>query len=198
MKRTNISAFVLSSDKRLKVVKALLSSPIRLWSCSALEEMTELPHATVFRTIQGLRDFGILRGLKINRKDIAYELVRESPFLKALEQALSSSFRSVHEVVKDFSAKIPKEGITAVVLYGSIVSDDLKPESDIDILVILQQHHPLLEKNIFDLAAEISTKVNITLAVTMMTENEVTKEKARQFLVSVKKNHEVIYGKTPF
>ena len=160
MKRTNISAFVLGSENRLKIVRALLASPIRLWSCSALEDATKLPHATVFRTIQRLGDFGILRSLKINRRDLAYELVQESPFLKALEKTLSFHSEAIQSIIGEFTAKVSKEGIVAVLLYGSCVSGEIKPESDIDLLVVLQHQNTIREKNIFDVAAAISTKIN--------------------------------------
>src|SRR3989338_18727 len=167
MERTDISAFVLVSENRLKIVRTLLASPSRLWSCSALEDITKLSHATVFRTIHGLQDFGIIRGFKINRRDLAYELVQESPFLKYLVRAMSLPVEAIQSIVNEFSSKVPKAGVTAMLLYGSGVSGEMKPESDIDVLVVLQQHNSIREKHIFDIAAAISTKVNKTLAVTL-------------------------------
>ena len=74
--RTDLIAYVLASDNRRAVVMALLDRPSRLWGCSAVEDLTGLSHATVFRTLRGLRDFGLLRSSRPNRKDIVYELAQ--------------------------------------------------------------------------------------------------------------------------
>ncbi|MBI2046691.1 hypothetical protein HYT26_00810, partial [Candidatus Pacearchaeota archaeon] len=86
--RTDILSFVLGSKSRKDIARAMFEYPKRQWSCSAIEDLTKIPHATVFRAITGLRDFGILKSVKINRKDIIYELVR-SPMAEELYRAIN-------------------------------------------------------------------------------------------------------------
>jgi len=196
--RTNIISFVLSSENRKTIVKTIFEYPKRQWSCSALEELTKIPHATVFRTLKGLKDFNILKSVKINRKDILYELVNDSPIAKELKRTLDIEKITAKKIANIFIGNIKSKKIISAILYGSSISGDIKPESDIDILVILNKHDNPLEKEIQDIAGELSSKLNKTLSVTIMDIEEINKEKDKQFIKSVKSNMEILYGKTPF
>ena len=195
--RTNLIAFVLVSENRKKIVKTLLAYPKRQWSCSGIEEITRLPHATVFRALSGLYELGILKSIKVNRKDILYELV-DSPLMKELKRIISIDRIATREVATSFISKIKSKNIQSVILFGSAVKETLNPESDIDILIIMKKHDKLLEEKIKNIAAEVSSKVNKTISATIMDIKEVNKEKNGPFINSIKDNKEVLYGKSPF
>lgn len=89
--RTDVLSFIMSSENRKKIVKTLFEYPKKQWSCSSMEELSKFPHATVYRTLSGLRDFGILKSFKINKKDIVYELVNESPLAREIKRILNNS-----------------------------------------------------------------------------------------------------------
>jgi len=196
--RTDIISFVLSSENRKRIVKTIFEYPKRQWSCSALEELTKIPHATVFRTLKGMKEFNILKSVKINRKDMLYELVRDSPMAQELKRILDIEKITAKKIADKFIDEIKSKQVLSAVLYGSSISGDIKPESDIDILIVLNKHDKPLEKEILDIAAELSTKMNKTLAVTIMDLKEINKEKDSQFIKSVKSNMGVLYGKSPF
>ncbi|MDP2907830.1 MAG: nucleotidyltransferase domain-containing protein [Nanoarchaeota archaeon] len=196
--RTDIISFVLSSENRKRIVKTIFEYPKRQWSCSALEELTKIPHATVFRTLKGLKEFNILKSVKINRKDMLYELVSDSPMAQELKRILDIEKITAKKIADRFIDEIKSKQVLSAVLYGSSISGDIKPESDIDILIVLNKHDQLLEKEILDIAAELSTKLNKTLAITIMDLKEINKEKNSQFIKSVKSNMGVLYGKNPF
>ena len=85
--RTNILSFVLASENRKDIVETLFEYPKRQWSCYTLEDLTKIPHATVFRTLKGLLNFGILKSIRINKKDVLYELV-SSPLSNELKKII--------------------------------------------------------------------------------------------------------------
>ena len=196
--RTDVISFVMGSENRKKIVKTIFEYPKRQWCCSALEELTKISHATVFRTLNGLRDFGILKSIKINKKDIVYELVKDSPLSKELKKIINIEKITTRKIVNNFINMIKKKKIYSVILYGSSIIGSLKPESDIDVLIILDKHDKDLEKKIFDIAAKLSSKLNRTISTVIMDIQEINKEKDTQFIKSVKANMEVIYGKKPF
>lgn len=196
--RTNIISFVLSSENRKTIVKMIFEYPKRQWSCSALEDLTKIPHATVFRTLKGLKDFNIMKSVKINRKDILYELVTDSPLTQELKRAIDIEKITAKKIANIFIDKIKSKQIHSIILYGSSITGNIKPESDIDILLILHKHDKTLEKEIFDIAADISSKINKAISVTIMDLNEIKKEKDGQFIKSIKSNMEILYGKRPF
>ena len=136
--RTDILSFVLASENRKNIVKTILEYPKRQWSCSAMEDLIKMPHATVYRTLAGLKGFGILKLTKINKKDVIYELAK-SPLTKELERALNIARIASKEIAKNFANRIKSKGIQSVILYGSSLKGKLKPESDIDVLVAIKK-----------------------------------------------------------
>ncbi len=199
--RTNLFSFVLASEKRKKVIQGLLAYPKRQWSCSSLEEITKLPHATVFRTIKGLEHYGILRSSKVNRKDIVYEFTRQSPLVRELERLMSAEKHAARtiaaEFIRNITTKRIKAGIKSIILYGSTVRGTMKPGSDIDILIVMNRREKKQEQRIHDIAAQLSLRYNIVISIVIMDKQEIRQEKKKLFLQSVKESMEVLYGKTP-
>ena len=194
--RTNIVSFILASENRIRIVKALSSYPQRQWSCTFVEEIAKLPHATVFRTLRSLRAFGLLKSVKINKRDLLYEVVSQSPQWQELQRVLDFDKITMRNIAEEFTTLIRSREITAVILYGSSVQGDIKPESDIDILVICENIKK--EAEIQDIAAQLSTKVNKTISVVVMTLKQFQREKNSSFTQSIQKSMEVLYGKNPF
>ncbi|MBI2146574.1 nucleotidyltransferase domain-containing protein [Candidatus Woesearchaeota archaeon] len=196
--RTNILSFVLSSENRKKIVQTLLEYPRRQWSCSALEDITRLSHPTVFRTLQGLVYFGLLKSLKINRKDLLYQLVKDSLWIPELEKILYIEKITAAKIAVAFVRSVKSLPIKSIVLYGSAVKGNMATTSDIDILIIIDKKSSEVETKIFDRAGELSSKFNRTISPTIMTLREINQEKKKQFIVSVRENMEVLYGKASF
>lgn len=196
--RTNIIPFVLVSENRKLIVKTMLDYPKRQWSCSALEDLTNIPHATVFRALKGLKELGALKSIKLNRKDIAYELVYDSPLLKELEKIINIEKLTANKIANDFIRRIKAKNIKSAVLYGSGAGGELKSDSDIDILIVLDKHIKSKEEEIQDIAADFSSKLNRTISVNIMDAAELKKEKDSQFIKSVQGNMELLYGKKLF
>ena len=192
---TNLIAFILSSENRKKIVKTIFQYPNRQWSCSSLEELTKVSHPTVFRTLKGLRYFGILKSTKINKKDIIYELVQNTSLIKELKRIINLEKITAKNIANLFIKKI--KGVHSAILYGSSVKGNLKPQSDIDILIIVNKHNKTLENKMFDVAAEVSSQTNKTISVVILDLKEVTKERSSQFIKSIKADMEVLYGKNP-
>lgn len=191
-------SFVVGSENRKEIVKTLLAYPKRQWSCSALEELTKISHATTFRTLQRLQEFGLLKSIKINRKDLLFELVKESFWVKELNRIINLERTTARKIARSFAERIKSKEINAIILYGSTVKDELKPESDIDLLIITKKQNQALEKKIQDKAAEFSSKWNKSLSTTIIDLGAIQKEKESPFIRSVKEKMEVLYGKEPF
>ena len=189
-------SFVLGSENRKKIVQTLLAYPKRQWSCSTLEDVTKISHATVFRTLQGLTKFGLLKSFKINKKDILYEIASDSPWVDELARVLNIEQNLARDIAKTFIKHIKKHPIRAVILYGSAVKGPMKPESDIDLLVVVEKHDAQLEQTIHDKTGEVSSRMNKTLSITILDVHE-TRQKT-PFTTSVQAHMEVLYGKSPF
>ena len=192
--RTNPLSFVLNSENRRCIVQALLATPQRPWSCTSIEEVTHISHATVFRTLKELVNWGILKSFKVNKKDIIYEVVLNSLWTIELQKMLDIEKLTARKIALLFINKV-KPLISASLLYGSSIEGKMTSQSDIDILIVVDKHTQ--DTTIYDHASFISAKVNRTIALAIMDRLEILKEKNNPFLKSVQRKHVVLYGKTP-
>ncbi|MBI4139853.1 nucleotidyltransferase domain-containing protein [Candidatus Woesearchaeota archaeon] len=182
------------------VFEAIASSPTRHWSCSSVEEVTGLSHATVFRALQKCKELGIVKTSRINKRDIIYDFV-SSPLTTEVEHLLTLHSRIARSVAKKFVAGLKRKkysDIQSVLLYGSTVKKKRNYDSDIDLLIIIKKRNSREEKKIQDLAAEYSYKANITLSVVILSQKEFKKERNMLFLQDIQKKYEVLYGTNPF
>ena len=192
--RTDILSFILGSENRKIIAKTILDYPKRQWSCSALEDLTKIPHSTVFRTLTGLKNYGVLKTIKINKKDFVYELVQNN-LTNEIKRMLDIEITTAKSSADEFVDSV-KDKITAAILYGSVVKGTIKPESDVDILFIVKNHNN--DKEIFDIAAKISSKNNRVISPIIMEKKEILNKSNKQFINSVKESMEMLYGKAPF
>lgn len=196
--KTNILGYILATSGRQKIVKTILEYSARQWSCSDLEEVAKLPHATVFRTLRDLRELRLLTSSKVNKKDVVYTLVRPSRFIPEIKRLLQLEERNAKSIAREFSRSIASPYTRAVILYGSSVKRTMKYDSDIDILIVVPKHDQEKEAAIYDKSAALSNKYNVILSPLIMDRWEITAEKRGYFLRSVKESMEVLYGKAPF
>ncbi|MBS3140721.1 nucleotidyltransferase domain-containing protein [Candidatus Woesearchaeota archaeon] len=194
--RTDLISFILSSEKRKKIVREILEYPKRQWSCSFLEEKTKLPHATVYRTLEGLKELKLLKTFKLNKKDVVYEVIENNSMLKEIMNLLNFEQNNAKKIAKEFANEIKKYNPISIILYGSSVTGEIRSKSDIDILVIVKEHNKDEEKKIYDAATELSLRMNKTISGMILSLKEIKKED--NFIKSVKENKEVLYGKDPF
>ena len=91
--KTDLFSYIAGSEGREKIAAVILSSPDKMWSITRVEEATGLPHTMVFRTLDMLKGFGILKVHKINKNDLVFEVVKNSPQTKQLENIVSDSIK---------------------------------------------------------------------------------------------------------
>lgn len=192
--RTNAIAYIMSSPQRRRIVRTLFHYPRRLWSCSDLEHLAETPHATTFRTLKQLRDLDVVKSNKVSKKNIIFEIAK-SPLVDELKKLAFLEQKIAKKIAKEFINVIKPEKIKSAYLYGSTVTGHVKPESDIDILIILEKHDKRKEKRIQDKASEIAYERNKAISTLFMDKQEIEKEWNSQFLRSVRENMELLYGK---
>lgn len=194
--RTDPLVSAISTEKRRRVLRAIFEYPRRQWSCSALEQITKVSHATVFRAISSFQRGGILKPLKINKKDFIYELVNDSPIVDEVQNILNIYSRTAKKIAMQLVDQIRSKHIRSAMIYGSSVTGKAGPDSDIDIIIILNKFDFNIQKYIQDKAAEISSRVNRTISVTITDKRGFKMNDP--FARAIKDSMELLYGKKPY
>ncbi len=192
-----IISYILKSENRNRIMQTLIAYPKRQWSASAVEDFTKISHATVFRTLQSFAGFGLIKPIKVNRRDIIFELVTDSPYLKEITRVMEAENHansSMMEEIVDVTAPLnPK----TIILYGSYAKGNNSLDSDIDILFIAKEKET---KKITDAIASLSSRINKTISPIIIDIDELYSllKKKDRFILSIKNDHKVLYGKDPF
>ncbi|HII72241.1 TPA: hypothetical protein HA265_05800, partial [Candidatus Woesearchaeota archaeon] len=168
-------------------------------SCPAMEEAARLPHATVFRTLKELAEFGILKTFRISKKNLIFELVI-TPLTERIEKALLAEKYAMTDIAKAFTNRIRSKNIVSSILFGSVARGKITKESDIDILILTEKRDKMLEDEILEEAGVLSSRFNKTISPTIMSVNEFRSElrNKKAFARNVSKDGVVLHGKKPF
>jgi len=165
------------------VLKALLDHPDKVWTVPELEKVTGVPHATVWRTVCQLEEAGVVRSGLLGRKMKVYRLVADSPYLPALKSSLGVEIVPLREVAEKFSHRISEHGgVKTCILYGSVARGAASPDSDVDVLVLVDRPTKGLKARITGEAADLSHSTGCSIVPTVMSADE--------FEDMLKANHE--------
>lgn len=191
----------MGSEKRRKIVRALLNHPEKDWSVSELEKFTGVPHATVWRTVLDMENAKILRSRLLGKKTKLFNLIDGSPYLPALKSAVAAEIFPLRDVAEEFARKVSK--LTAVgscILYGSVARGSATLESDIDVLVLVKKSTKASKAQITKIASDVSHHTGRSIVPTVLPDaefDEMVKTK-HEFATVVKKEGIVLFrrGKT--
>jgi len=192
--RTDIISFI-APENRKTILRTILKYPNRQFTCSSIEDLTKISHATVFRTLKGLKEFNILKTIKLDKKTIIYQLAKDSILTKEITRILNIQQIEIKEITNQLTNKIKSNQIYSIILYGSS-KKQIKKDSDIDILIILKKSNKNLEQEIQNKLSILSSKFNKTIHSIFLTIKETKKQ--NNFIKTVKENMEVLYGRNPF
>jgi len=194
--RTEILATILASEGRKNVLKALLNHPDKDWTVPELEKVTGVPHATVWRTISQLEEARVVRSGLLGRKTKVYRLVADSPYLPALKSGLGLEIVPLKEVAEKFARGISElEGVRTCILYGSVARGTASPESDVDVLVLVEKPTRELEARITRAATNLSHSTGCSIVPTVMSAEEFDGmlRAGHEFALGVRKDGVVLF-----
>ena len=148
MKFQNYLEDVLGSKVKIKVLRLLTRYENKEFTSRELARLSGVSHTAVLRTINDLEKDNIIskefysgaHKIKINKNSYLYNKIKE---------ILSKEKNTKEELINDLKKIVPKNAISAV-LYGSIMKETAKENSDIDLLVITNDYFKEIDNNIKD------------------------------------------------
>lgn len=197
--RTELLATILGSEGRKKVLKALLDHPDKVWTVPELEKVTGVPHATVWRTVCQLEEARVVRSGLLGRKTKVYRLVADSPYLPALKSSLGVEIVPLREVAEKFAHRISQHrGVKTCILYGSVARGAASPDSDVDVLVLVDRPTKGLKARITREAADLSHSTGCSIVPTVMSAEEFEDmlKADHEFALAVKKDGIVLFERS--
>lgn len=130
---------ILNNETKVKVLRFLYSNDIE-WSGRGIAREIQVSPATCHKALQELHSEGIVL-LRNVGKTYLYQFNHHNYVAKELLHPLFKKEERLLKVISrllrdEFSEKV-KEGIVSIALFGSVEKREDRPDSDIDLLVLV-------------------------------------------------------------
>ncbi len=186
---------LLGSRVMLRLVKALISHPGKIFTVRKLAADAHVSSSEAAVLVQELEEYGIVRVQPVGR---AYLItLNEQNYIlnKILKQIIKAEQDTLNELIAILHRYFDNEKIISAVLFGSVAQNREREDSDIDILII---------SNNFEAATAIVSKAqdtissvfNSRLSPLIMNKTELLAKKKSPLVRSVMANHKIIAGKS--
>ena len=132
---------VLNSKTKVKIIKFLLTHEASM-SEREIASILKVSHMSINRTMRELSDLNFVDFVTIGKAHL-WKVNRKSYAFKALSILIKgvSGIKGPMQDLKDILLKyLPKSLVKRVVLFGSIAKGLEKPDSDIDIFILVKNN----------------------------------------------------------
>ncbi len=185
---------LLNSKTKVKIIRFLLTYEASM-SEREIASILKVSHMSVNRTMRELADMNFVNFVtvgkahlwRVNRKSYAfkvlYRLIKE--FLETKE--------SLEDLKETLLKNLPKALIKRVVLFGSLTKGSERPDSDIDIFIVVKnnQDKQKLEISLEKLSSICLKVYGNRLAPYVLTEKEVSQKKRLKIISEVNKGVQI-------
>ncbi len=166
-----------------------------------LAKMVRGSPSTIHRAMKELEDEQIVTFKNVGNSHI-YEINKDNLIVKEIlipmfekEENLLRNF--LEELARHIQSSALKSRIVSVALFGSVHEQREKPDSDIDLFVLVKE--PKDRKKVEDLIFEIDRKthlqVNMGIEPYIKSVGEFKRDKDLEVIKSILKSHRIIFGK---
>jgi len=187
---------ILGKKNNIKVLRHLIKHKNWQFNITELAKDSYINKGALSRLIGNLEKENIIKVSKKGKIKL-FSINKENLFIKNIIIPLfEKEDIFYYEILDKFVKKIKKD-VISIIAYGSVVSKEIKLTSDIDVLVIINKKNEILENKINKLKEEFLDN-DLLLRVDLINIKELRKlHKTKEpFMVSLIKNHKILYGKS--
>ena len=177
---------ILASKPKVRIIKFLLTYEVQM-SEREIASILKISHMSINRTMKELAQLNFVNFItigkahlwRVNRQSYAYQVF--SKLIKGISEIKEPLENLKISILKN----LPKTFIKRVVLFGSIVKGSERPDSDIDIFILVnnKQDKEKLEESLEKLSTICLELYGNRLAPFILTEKEL-KQKEKLKVIS--------------
>lgn len=174
-----------------KVIFALWDAPMQFGS---LKVVTGLSGAWLARTLKQLDQKGIIK----------YDVASRTYAIKRTEQLRTqvSLLMSVHlgEVASRIAEELARDKrVLAVILFGSVAMGEATRESDLDLLVVLEEFNRGIEDEFTLELSDLGFKFSVPIELVLLSQEDFESTLASDFglIFGLARGYEVLYDRAP-
>lgn len=152
---------------QIAIIKSLLDYPDRQWTLSELSKESKIPKTTTWRIVNELGEQEITKAyLKGNTKII--EVVNKK-IIEEILKAVSTGYRKMEKVAKKYAKELYKlDFVEKCILFGSVARGTADLQSDVDVLVLVNNLTKKREEKINLITEKFSSDFSVTIMPDIM------------------------------
>lgn len=172
MKEKTLTELLIPRTK-YEVLKFLLNNKRENYTISELSENIDVSYASINNFVKKLEKFGIIK-LEKKGSALLVSVNKHSPYIETLEELGSLDARPLKKLAKEYTQqlKTKNDKITTTALFGSVAEGIPDKESDIDILILVENKETETSKLAEDLADKKARNTQIQISPLVMTEEQ--------------------------
>lgn len=186
---------LLGSRVMLRLVKALISYPGKIFTVRKLAADAHVSSSEAAVLVQDLEKYGVIRVQPVGRSYLITLNEQNYILNKILKQIIKAEQDTLNELITILHRYFNNEKIISAVLFGSVAQKREREDSDIDILII-SDNFEAATAIISKAQDTISSVFNSRLSPLIMNKTELLAKKKSPLVRSVKANHKLIAGRS--
>lgn len=197
MPTENLSS-VLFNQKRMKVLELLINNPEKEFTLSEIVELSGVSKPTVTEFIDKIYRLGVVERKKHGNAYLI-SLNRGSSYLEHLEKILELDSKPLLEAANELKEDLVEEleaEIVSVILYGSVARKTPKLDSDIDLLVVVEDQKSSVQNRLRGISKNLGKVKGLKFSTLVMRKEEVDErvETGDEFINTVLEEGKPLYG----
>lgn len=161
--------------KHKEIIAFLFKFPEREVSIRVISLETKTPYASTWRFVKMLAEYGIVYLKKFGACNVC-KLNKESPYLREIEKILNvkqSPHRLAYSIFVEKTKRL--KNVKKIYLFGSVAFGKERPESDIDVAIIVSKKTKHLEAKINEIIENVLEMSRLQIVAHIMTQKEFEK-----------------------
>lgn len=186
--------YLPKSENELKVIKTLMEYPDRNWGLSDISKESAVSKTTVWRAVNRLEEKNFISTSEVGKSKIVE--VKNREVLKRILKLSRAEIDELEGAAEIFVEEVGEiEGVKKCVLFGSVARGTADLNSDIDILILLQDEDEKTEDEISQIAERISSEESVRIMPDVMEKErfELMEKHGDSFAENIEKEGIILY-----
>lgn len=161
--------YLPKSENELKVIKSLMEFPDRNWSLRDISEESGVPKTTVWRAVNRLEERNFISTSEVGKSTVVE--VKNRDVMKKILKLSRTEISELEEVAKKFVEEVKTiDEVKKCVLFGSVARRTADLNSDVDILILVEDKGGKLDDEISQIADRFGSEESVRIMPDIMEE----------------------------
>jgi len=187
---------IIGKKSKIKILRLFINND-REYYLDEIAKSTGMSCGTIYPSLNELLETRIITQRKVGRSPL-YTINKNHILFHKIKELIDTEKKGLPNIAEEFASSLPKDNITAIVLFGSVAREKFTEKSDIDILVVSKNEK--VKEKIGGLVDKLLDIYDVNVVPIFLTEKEIQERIKRfdNFIITVINEGRLLYGEAPW